>query len=492
MKKLIINIVAVITISLPIGCNKSLEEHPVSIISPVNFYKSDGDFNEAINGAFAPLWGGYGGFDFIPLYVMTAGADDVTSRPSAPELRQYDMFNPSLTDTRSSGMWANFYKSINSCNLIIANVADADAVSADNKKIYEGQARFLRAFDYYWLTRLYGEVPIIATPEDQGNAATIGQSSVSDIYKLITDDLTIAESDLPPTFSDKGRPTKGAASSLLASVYLTMAGWPLNDVSKYALARDEAKKVIDMGIYSLEPNFANLWKVSNALTSKEIIFQFLGSSSSFPTASHHHVSFRPGEEGGWNDIMSEARFFNAFPPGPRKDASFHTVFTDANHTTWQNSTVGQPYIEKYRDAGDGATEDGPVLNFDGSGNWIVMRYAEVLLIYAEASNMAEGGPSADALDAINQVRRRAGGYNQAVYPDLLPDMSQQDFETAVINERAWELAFECKRWFDLVRKEMVVEVNKDLYPNVDAHHMLLPKPATELQLIKGLNQNTGY
>ncbi len=106
--------------------------------------------------------------------------------------------------------------------------------------------------------------------------------------------------------------------------------------------------------------------------------------------------------------------------------------------------------------------------------------------------MAEGKPSTAALNAINQVRRRASGNNQAIYPDLTTAMSQQAFDDAVIAERAWELAFENKRWFDLVRKELVVKANKDLYPAVSEKNMLVPKPQKEVDLIKGLKQNPGY
>ena len=191
-------------------------------------------------------------------------------------------------------------------------------------------------------------------------------------------------------------------------------------------------------------------------------------------------------------MMSEARFFNTFPEGPRKAATFHTVFKDAKNTTWQKSNIGQPYMAKYRDAGAAASFDGPIASFDGDGFFVMSRYAEVLLTYAEAANMAESGPSAAALEAINQVRRRAGGNDQTLYPDLKAGLSQADFDKAVIAERAWELAFENKRWFDLVRKEKVVEVNKDLYPNVSAKNMLVPKPQRELDLMKNLKQNAGY
>ncbi len=490
MKKAIFYFFVLLIAFLPTACNKKLEEHPLAIISPSNFYQSDGDFNAAINGALLSAWGF---FENAVVYIMVAGGEDISVKPDAGPTRVYDIFNATATDSYSRITWSTFYKCINVCNPIIAKLPNATAVSAGNKKIYEGEARYLRALSYYWLVRMFGEIPIILTAEDQKNAANIGQSPVADIYKVITEDLTFAENNLPTSFPEVGKPTKGAAASLLASVYLTMTGWPLKDVSKYALARDEAKKVIDMGIYKLEPNFLDLWIVSKALQSKEIAFLFIGNSSTGPTASHRHMSTRPGEEGGFQSYFSEARFFNAFPAGPRKDASFHTVFTDPARTTWQKSRIGQPFIKKYRDGGDAATIDGPVVIVAvGSGDWVVTRYAEVLLIYAEAANMAEGGPSAAALNAINQVRRRAGGNDQSVYPDLLPGMSQKDFDAAVISERNWELAFEGNRWFDLVRKEMVVSANVALYPKVNVNNMLLPKPQTELDLIKGLKQNPGY
>lgn len=472
------------------SCQK-LKETPESIISPTNFYKSEADFDAALNGAIKPIFGSYGAFDFNNALLLSGGADDVTSRPNAPELRQYDIFKPDVNGFPAAQEWTLIYQSINANNLIISNIATS-SLTETKKKEYEGQARYLRAFGYFYLTRWFGEIPII-TAENQIDAINVGQSKVADVYAFIIQDLKVAEASLPISFPEKGRPTMGAAKTLLAEVYLTMAGWPLKDVSKYALARDKAKEVMNMNVYALEPNYADLWKVSNKLSSKEHIFMFNGvSTATWREGSHLHVASRPGEEGGWDDMMSEARFFNAFPAGPRKDATFHTVFNDAKKTTWQTSLVGQPYIKKYRDAGRAATADGPVASNDGDGFFPLGRYADVLLMYAEAANMAENGPSAAALDAINQIRRRAGGNNPLVYPNLLPGMSQQAFDTAVFNERAYEFTFELKRWFDLVRKEKVIEVNKGLYPSVDAHNQLMPKPQKEVDLIKGLEQNMGY
>lgn len=473
------------------GCT-SLDEVPESVISPANFYKTEADFLAAINGAIKPLFSGYGAFDFNNALLLSGGAEDVTSRPTAPSLKAYDEFKPDVNGSQAATEWTLLYKSINACNLITSRIDQATGLGTDKRNSLEGQARYVRALDYFHLVRWFGEIPII-TAENQINAANVGQSPVEEVYARIVEDLKAAETMLPASFAEKGRPTMGAAKTLLAEVYLTMAGWPLKDVSKYPLARDKAKEVMDMNVYALETNFADLWKVSNKLTNKEFIFMFNGvSTATYVEGSHLHVASRPGEEGGWDDMMSEARFFKAFPNGPRKDASFHTVFNDAAHTTWEKSNIGQPYIAKYRDAGAAATTNGPVASNDGDGFFVLNRYSEVLLIYAEAANMAEGKPSAAALDAINQVRRRASGNNQALYPDLTTAMTQKAFDDSVIAERAWELAFENKRWFDLVRKELVVKVNKDLYPAVSEKNMLVPKPQKEIDLIKGLKQNPGY
>ncbi len=474
------------------GCTDRLDENPKSLIVPANFYQSDADFLAAINGTIFPIYNGYGNFTNIAPYILSAGAEDVTSRPTAPELTQYDKFQATLTGTYLSGFWQNFYQTINSANAVIEKLPLATSVKDANKQLYEANVRYFRALSYFFLTRWFGEVPIV-TPEYQGVASTIVQSPVADIYKLIIDDLTFAETNLPAAPSAKGSPSKGAAKAMLAEAYLNMAGWPLKDATKYALARDKAKEVIDMGIYTLEPNFADLWINKNKLTNKEFIFCFYGSSLYGGIASHLHQSSRPGEENGWNDAMSEARFFNVFPVGPRKDATFWTVFADKGHTTWQNSSIGQPYSAKWRDAGAAASfTQAAVGSTNGDGFYVVNRYAEVLLTYAEAANMAEGAPSTAATDAINLVRRRAGGNNQLVYADLPYGMTKAAFDDAVIAERAWEFAFENKRWFDLVRKEMVVAANKDLYPWVDSHNQLLPKPQIEIDLVPGLIQNPGY
>lgn len=500
MKRLTINywqIVLLLSIALSFGCTKNLEENPKGIVGPLNSYANDADFNAAINGTLNSIR-----LEFCQngAFLLSGGGEDVSSNETNPEYLQYDQFKPTLNGPWVQEAWGIFYKVVNQTNAIISKVGKVNGISDANKAEYEGQARYLRAFAYFYLTRWFGEVPIMTT-ENQLDAVNVEQSPVLDIYTQIITDLTFAEDNLPLTFIDKGRPTKAAAKAMLAKVYLTMAGWPLKDVSKYALARDKAKEVMDLNMFSLEPHQSDLWLVANKFTNKEFIF-FINCSSAVgggdpwsenSTESVLHEGTRPSEEGGWDDLCSEARFIEAFPEGPRKNTTFWTVFADENHTTWQNSLCGKPFMAKYRDGGAGGSlTQGAVNSYGGDGFFPIHRYADILLIYAEASNMAEGSPSSAATDAINLVRRRAGENDQSVYPDLPYGMTQAAFDVEVLLEREWELAFECDRWFDLVRKEQVVSANIAYFPWVQEFHRLLPKPQIEIELLPKLKQNEGY
>ena len=494
MKKILILFVSAIALGsiIIISCTK-LKETPPGQLAPENFYHTSSDFDAATIACYQPLFQGYSAYDFYAPILVGSGAEDVTTRPPLTAGKAFDEFHPTADNGLVNTVWTMSYHSIDNCNEVIGHLSNIKGFSADP---YEGQAKFLRAFSYFNLVRWFGKVPLI-TESNLDNAQTVGEDSVADIYKLIVQDLQDAEAKLPTTFTEKGRATQGAAQGLLAKVYLTMAGWPILDNTKYALAEAEAAKVIATGNYSLDTAFSDLWLSKNKFANPEFIFTLSGlGSTGWIQGSHHHVSTRPSNEGGWDDWFTEGRFLNEFPAGARKNASFHTVFEDG--TLWQNGTYAQPYISKYRDAGPAAAFTGAINSPDGEGFFCLLRYADVLLMYAEAANMAEGSPSAAALKDINMVRRRANqnGVN-ANTPNALVDlptgMSQAAFDDSVIAERNWELAFENNRWFDLVRKQMVISVNKSLYPVVDAHNMLLPKPSAEIANLKGLlKQNLGY
>jgi hypothetical protein len=453
---------------LAVSC-VDLNENPPSDLSPQNFYTSEDEFNSALTGIIKALYSDWSGFDYGYDLILASGAEDV--RSDADIFKNFDRLVPNDREVVIHDFWQKAYIAISNANALIANLGNAHHVMPESIDAIEGQARFLRAFTYFYLVRFFGPVQVTAY-ENQSDITSVRQSTVEEVYlHSIIPDLKIAEEKLPLSFEEKGRPTRGAAKTLLAKVYLTMAGWPVKKPDVYyPLAMEKAFEIMDSLTvygYGLETDCASLWTQANKLTSKEFIFTFYGSIAEGGIAgSHIDIATRywGSGEGGWGDYYSETRFFDAFPEGPRKDATFTSVFADG--TTFVEAQT-QPHIAKYRDGGNR-------VGTNAEGFRPVLRYADVLLIYAEAANYVHNGPTTEALKALNDVRTRAG---LEKHPR---GMMQQEFDKAVLDERAWEFACEGDRWHDLVRRERVVEANADEHPNVKPSARLLPKPGTEI------------
>ncbi|MEC3908470.1 RagB/SusD family nutrient uptake outer membrane protein [Tamlana sp. 2201CG12-4] len=484
-----INVLLIIIALLGFNGCTTLDEEPEGILSPTNFFKTESDFDAALIGITAPMWQAWSGytFDWGMMAIPGGGADDVGS--TADAFAPFERFNPDPNSGLVSGAWQIHYATIGNANALISSADNADGISEEKLGELVGQAKFWRAFAYFQLTQYFGEVPIITT-ENVGNADMVGQSPVADIYAIVVQDLKDAEDGLPDSFPERIKPTKWAAKSLLAKVYLTMSGWPLKDGSTKALAAAKAKEVMDDGPYSLEVDFKDLWLEANNLTNSEYIFFFKGVPGAWPLdfGSHFHHSTRHPKEGGWGNWHSEAAFFNKFPDSYRKDISFTTSWPDG---TSFPADVSVPYVAKFRDGGAGviAYEDTDLAGAPNTGtaSYVHMRFADVLLIYAEAA-----GSTSEGVEALNKVRRRANSLDINTPDNSVdwPTVGPADFDTAVIEERAWELAFEDKRWFDLVRRELLVEVKGGEYPHINQNYGWLPKPATEVDQIDGLEQNT--
>ena len=284
--------------------------------------------------------------------------------------------------------------------------------------------------------------------------------------------MLIAEANLPAPGDVKtvGNASVGAAKALLAHLYLTWGGWPVKDNSKLALAATKAKEVIDMNYYELLP-IDELWLLSNQ-NSKESVFSVQYSEvENLPNGWAVSTSFH--EARGWSDMYPELQFFYDFPEGPRKDYTFHTdipqrgvvagkiVTLDPPTKPWQDSQRKHPMYRKHT-----ISENLNVGNRTSDFRaFEVIRYAEVLLIYAEAQ--ARIGETSESIEALNQVKRRAMGLP---FRDAAPGV---DVATAtwqeVVDEKGWELAGEDTRWYDLIRTETLEEVTarRDPAENVD-------------------------
>ena len=451
------------------SCQKDLLTETPKTGTGATFYKTPNDLQLAATGLYAVF---NPAFNQMAGFATCYGGDDVTVARAGNKISfsDFDTFQPNSSNDRMTNWWSSFYNTIKSCNSLINNYQQADATQVQKDEA-AGQAYFLRAISYFFLTRVWGKIPLIT---DNNVTYTIQKSDPADVYNLIVSDLQNAIKMLPDDWSGPQKqngvnvaPTSGTAKALLANVYLTMAGWPLKQTDKYALAAQMAKDVIDNKDkygFGLLSNFADLWKKENKYN-KEAVFACYYNIN-VPNAPWNQLSImapfssQPGDEGGWDDYFGQINFYNKFPAGPRKDATYQSVyFVNGQPTDWTHTALKHPYFQKLRDDAsyDPVTHKGS--NFLTSRTIYVIRYAETLLTYAEAKAMS-GGPDQSAYDAINQVRNRAG------LPDLTPGLSAQAFRDSVIAERGWEFAGlePAARWFDLVRTETVGKANSDRNP----------------------------
>ncbi|WP_242157120.1 RagB/SusD family nutrient uptake outer membrane protein [Aestuariivivens sediminis] len=416
------------------------------------------------------------------LRTATYGADDITTwiAGNKAPLRVFDRFDYGSGENSDINWlpvaWDNYWKTIYYCNTLIEGLKTSSAPEA-LVKLADAEARVFRAHAYLNLVKIYGNVPLILDgylPTGEEQRATVLAN-----YQQIESDLLIAEVSLPaPGSESTGRASAGFAKTVLADLYLTWAGWPVKDNSKYALAASKAKEVIDFNYYTLLP-IEELWTFEGALSTETIFSVRYPADESRWGSQGTAFTFHQGR--GFSDCFPELRFFNDFPEGPRKDYTFLLdipnrnapggVITPRNPPTipWEDSDRGHPMYRKYVFAEDLTIFSRPV-NFRP---YDLYRYAEVLLIYAEAQ--ARVGENASSIEALNQVKRRAAGL-----PYLTPN-GTVDVATAtpneIIDEKGWELAAENKRWFDLVRSERVAEMAAKRDPSEPVTLVRMPTAA---------------
>ena len=497
MKKIIISILGVLSL---FGC-VDLKQEPLSFLTPENVSYDESNMTNMANGLYRALWGWNYGY-CCRLFTLTLGADDVIAGQLSKtrvividELRA----DATISELDVKYFWTNMYNLILNSNLMIEGISGSSG-SFEEKKPYLGEAYFMRAFAYYNLVRIFGDVPAIIdskSAQDVLGNENIGRNRVADIYdKIIVPDLIMAEEYLPevPRTRDNSSVGKIAAQTCLSEVYLTMAGWPLKRTEYYAKAAEKAKQIIEASYntHRLVEHYEDLWKEVMKSDNTEHIFA-INCSRLNSMASQYGISFLAMEENGWSDYLADEAFYLKYPDDERKAFNYKTTYNRAGRpgqtiiVPYTQSTMKSPFINKYRDYGtDAAQSDGIIP---------IYRYADVLLIYAEAQNLANNGPDDLAYRCINDVRKRATG---GTPNDIPENLSGEDFDKYVFDERGWEFFAEFKRWFQLVRREKVEECNRYNSRVVEAGYIdrnkenyLMPLPPKEVELAK-FSQNAGY
>lgn len=468
-----IKLVSGIMVLLFAGCVE-LEETPMDFVSPANFYKTPSQVEAAFASSMNRLYYKWGvGYSYI--YGLFINDD------------QYDGGDLVMADTYGNEFWKIHYQAIADINPVIAAL-EADrlgtSASATEKANYMGMAKFMRAFNYFCLVRLYGDIPLIL--ETTKTEAEITRTPIADVYAQIESDLLVASENLPVSWptAKQGFPAKDAARTLLAKAYITMATAPMNNTSYYTKARDMAKQVMDAGTYRLVSDVDEVFAQANKY-GPEMMWSFIATSDDPGTSPQIYLPSSIAK--GWGDIHPEPAWAIAYPNQPRKAAYFFLEdWTGKPYTTF---SWGGPAIKKL------LYEDQSLITSKVNiCNIPILRYADVLLIYAEAENMVNGKPTQAACNAVNQVINRANDYvANAANPLLTTSMSKEAFDAAVIDERSWELCFEYDRWYDLCRKRILKQKTPVAYQqNFSEDDYLYPIPQNDLQINSLLTQNPGY
>jgi hypothetical protein len=469
------------------SCDDFLQEDPASTMVVDNFYKTEADADAAIVGVYDGLNDQsniyYRGFYLLAeLPTDNAECGQGVANSYIFALKDYS-FGP--VNDRIYTLYTSVYKTIANANVAIDKIPGIDFADAKKNRLV-AEARFVRALLYFNMVQLFGEVPLVTTQITSLSEVNTPRSPVADVYAQIIDDLQFAELNLNTTNStaDAGRATRSAAKGLLAKVYLTLKQ---NDK-----ARDKATEVLNDSQYGLLPSYFDIFTPANRFN-KELIFAIqnkgnTGASNGFAMALYLPRSTiklpSGGTVGGNSADVPTLEFYNSFAAGDlRRDRTFFTQY-DAG----AGLATFRPHWYKFFDPSAISTLG------EASLVYPILRYADVLLIYAEASN-AQDGPSADALEALNKVRRRAYGKNIAV-PDASVDLTALDqtgLADAILAERRWEFGFENQRWFDLIRagKFLTTMRNKG-YTTVKDYNVLYPIPQRERDVNKALTQNTDY
>ncbi|SDF17188.1 RagB/SusD domain-containing protein [Pricia antarctica] len=449
-------------------------------------YKTDKDFSDATIGVYREFQDVY---DFWWQFGDVPGEDVIQAALRLPELVRIDDFSLDVNNDILLSAWLENYQVISNANKLLAEVEDADVSVIVNKERYIGEAKFLRALAYFNLVRIFGDVPMVTGPLTTEQALETPRTSVDVVYTdLIIQDLLDAETKLPETYAadNVGRATKGAAKSLLGKVYLT--------IGDFVQAESKLMEVTNMG-YSLLDTFEDLFDFDNEHHS-EYIFDIeyidgnIGLGSPFtrlftvetqdvgPFKESLYQTFGiEGTEGGGRGTPN-LDFIDLFEPGDLRQYRTATTGIFDNEGNWipipENAALHAISLKYITPVGSGGSKT----------NWRVIRYADVLLMLAEAMN--ENNKTPEALTYLNQVRTRAGldGYT---------GLAQSETREKIALERRFELFLEGQRWFDLVRTGRALEVLAPL--GIQSHQTIFPIPQTQIEVVNDpsiLDQNPGY
>lgn len=484
MKKLFLIIIIVLPF---ISCSDFLDEIPKDRLTEENFYDTREQLEAAVDAIYQPIRFSsvFGGQYLLQVEIM---AEFSIGRGSTAAVGAYQGLD-ATNSNRVGLVWQYLYQSINYANIAIEQIQQNQSVDETVKANLIAEARFMRAFSYYHLVRHWGAVPLLLS----ANPESIGRTPVDEVYAAIIADLENGEAVLPDVPEEYGRPTRWASKAFLADVYLTRSEW--------SLAKQKAEEVINSGRFNLLAvnalnDFDNLFGPGANGTAEEIFYLKYNNLNGWQWP--HNLLYAGTTYSPFgNFVMTSSldnRFLNEWDDNDlRKQWDVFTHYTDRITGEYQPlPSLAPVQFSKFRDP------NAPT-NTGHANDYPFIRYADVLLIQAEASTMAAGGPTATEIENLNKIKRR--GYGYPINAPSPVDYSSSgwtasSFQDAVLMERAYELFVEGKRWLDLKRTGKI-ESSILHYTGITVlpAHLNWPIPQQEIDtnpLINQSDQNPGY
>lgn len=471
MVKNIILFIAVV--GLFSSCSEDkIQLSPISQESTGNFYKTPEQIEQAVVAVYDGLQsiGQYGEYFVYLMEIRSDNSRQESTTSSGGVFGDIELFRMEANSNVVDLVWQDCYKGIQRCNILLNRIESV--ANNSNKDVQIGEAKFIRALTYFNLVRLFGDVPLVTIEyDDPFEAFDLGRTPKTEVYSQIVKDLTEAVQSLSTEALRPGGATKNAAYALLGKAHLTLGNMP------------EAISALRNVSGTLLPNYADNFGIANE-NSDESLFEVQFRKGGIGEGSPYANLFAPfgateltggiGTTLGTNIPTQD--LYNSYGVGDlRRDVVIGTAST------------GVFYTKKYVDT--------PTLNRDGENNFIVLRYADVVLMLAEALNEDAYVADGEAFDLLNSIRSRAG-LEDLTSAELT---DQASFRAAVANERQWELCFENHRWFDLVRTNKAIEVmnahtsDTGTLETVTTEKLLFPIPQSQVDATNGtISPNPGY
>ena len=430
MKRSLLTLAVLFSLEM-FSCKKFLATTPTDTLTQPQYYNTETKVVNALAGVYQPLSNAalYGS----NMYDTFGAATDEGFYARSTQLTGPAVDNYDYTDASTNNLWAQLYQGIERANILIQNINIAPMTAAERQAIL-GEAMFLRGYYYFLLVSNFGDVPLKLTPTASVTVVNIARTPAKAVYAQILTDMTAAEGMVytATQIGYGGRVSQTTVDGILARVCLTMAGAPINDATKYQDALKWANKVVASGIHSLNPSykqmFVNLhqniydikesmWEVEFAGNNNDGMGDFgrLANTNGIAMSATTTTALALGYSYGFIDAT--AKLYNLYGAGDlRRDwaiapYSYNTATTPISDVFFSPSQLYNRNAGKFRREYETLPATATVKNKNNTAiNFPILRYADVLLMQAEAEN-AVNGPDAAAYNAINQVRRRAFGFN---------------------------------------------------------------------------------